>query len=373
MFIARSFQRLLLCVLGLLVLLAGGSPAATAQGLRPAEQKLWSTYQEGQFDAVIEDGLRLLEQRDDEESVGIHHMLGRVFVATDRHERAISHLTQSLSPDASASIRAWSLNFLGKAHYQRGNVAAADSAFRASRDLRASENSTRSSARWRRVLGFDEMYRKWTRIETDPFILFVSPNVAVSADQLRTRYQSAYKNIARFFGEELDRAVRIFVWASRQEGKRHGVDVGFANPEYAVIHAEVSQTPGHELAHIFENRVLSPAHQTGLISEGMAVYLDQTDRDRLRVARQAVREASSSVAMDEWWQKPPKAWAQIPAELRYPVAGAFVAHLAERGSQEQLFQLLRDQRWERAREIYGPETLTAWIDAFESSLSGEAQ
>ena len=67
------------------------------------------------------------------------------------------------------------------------------------------------------------------------------------------------------------------------------------------------------------------------------------------------------------------AWAQIPERLRSSVAGAFVAHLRERGGSEKLRRLLRDQWIERAREIYGTDSLDRWVQAFEARLkAGDA-
>lgn len=360
-------------LLSLAVVLLSVLSTAHAQGQRdrgpsPSVKKLWAAYQKGHLETVIKRGERLIERNGGGNPVDLHHIVGRALVASDQHDRAISHLKRTLSPDAPAHTRAWSLNFLGKAHYQLGHLAAADSAFRASRDMRATENSTKSSGRWMRVLGFDEMYNQWMRTNTDRFTLFGSPRVETSTDRLVERYASAWNDLATFFGGAPDRQVRLFVWASREEAKQRGLTIGFAEPEYAVVHKEVSQTSGHELAHVFEDRVLSPSHQAGLISEGLAVYLDQTGRDRLETARQALGETGGQVSIQDWWKKNPEAWAQLSGRIRYPVAGAFVAYLAERGGRKTLLQLLRDQRLERARTIYGADTLSGWIASFEAKL-----
>lgn len=366
----RTMGRLLLslAVTLLSVLSTAHAQEKGNRGPSPKVKKLWGTYQKGHLETVIKRGERLIERNGGGNAVDLHHIVGRALVATGQHDRAISHLKRTLSSEVPAHTRAWSLNFLGKAHYQLGHFAAADSAFRASRNMQATENSTESSERWMRDLGFDEMYSEWTRADTDRFTLFVSSRVEASTDRLVERYGSAWNDLASFFGGTPDQQVRLFVWASRQEAKQHGLNVGFANPEYAVIHKEVSQTSGHELAHVFEDRVLSPSHQAGLISEGIAVYLDQTGRDRLETARQALGETGKQVSMRDWWRKDPDAWAQIPGRIRYPVAGAFVAYLAERGGKKNLLQLLHDQRLERARTIYGADTLSSWIASFEAKL-----
>jgi len=50
------------------------------------------------------------------------------------------------------------------------------------------------------------------------------------------------------------------------------------------------------------------------------------------------------------------------------MAGAFVAHLAERGARAPLLRLLRDQRPDRVRTIHGADTLSSWMASLEARL-----
>lgn len=365
------FHRLLGALL-IPVLLGTGGAVRAQHEPGPEAKRLWQLYRAGQHEAVIREGRRLLDTGAGDATT-LHHIVGRALVATGRYEPAVAQLRHALSPEPPPHSRAWSLNYMGRAQYQLGHLAAADSAFRASRDMMATTRSAESSGRWMRVLGFDAMYEAWTRAENDTIALFVSPRVEVGAERLLTRYQSAYESIVDGLDAALKRRVRMFVWASADDAGKRRMEIGVAHPTYAVIHTAVGAPPGHELTHVVVDRALDPSHQVGLIREGIAGALDQSGRDRLQGARRAVAAADEPVSIRAWWAMGADAWAQIPERLRLSVAGAFVVHLRDRGGSEKLRRLLRDQRMERARQIYGTDSLDRWIQSFEGRLkAGDA-
>lgn len=366
----RKLRRASAALLTCLLLGLGGRPAA-GQNLDSQTKQIWQAYQAQKFETVIEQGRRIIAERKTGDALMIRLAVGRALVVTGQHASALPHLRKVATSEGPDHARAWALNFLGKAHYRLGHLEESKAAFHRSRDMQATENSTRSSQRWMYTLGFDEMYESWTQVETQHLRIFASPKLGISRNRLEQRYESAYRAMAGFFADTLDRDIRLFLWASASEAKQVGIEVGFARPDLFLIHAEIGQTPGHELAHVFEDQVLSPSYQAGLISEGVAVYLDQTNRNRLETARQAVRTTDGQVSIQDWWQRSPEEWTQIPSRVRYPVAGAFVAHLAERGGKERLLQLLQNQRLEEAQAVYGPDTLSRWITSFEALLEKE--
>lgn len=59
------------------------------------------------------------------------------------------------------------------------------------------------------------------------------------------------------------------------------------------MHAHVNQTPGHEITHVVVDQEIDPDPKTELINEGLAVYFDQTERDRYAEARAALEKSES--------------------------------------------------------------------------------
>jgi hypothetical protein len=114
----------------------------------------------------------------------------------------------------------------------------------------------------------------------------------------------------------------------------------------------VNQTVGHEITHLAVYHGAQPTQRTGLINEGLAVYFDQSGRDRYATARAALAAAGrKTVSIETLWTD----WASVPPRVSYPVAGAFVHHLMERGGPAAIKQLARHQTLDRAQQIYGDD------------------
>ena len=77
-----------------------------------------------------------------------------------------------------------------------------------------------------------------------------------------------------------------------------------------------------------------------------------------------MREAGlESISLTQLWQGL-RSKADV---VTYPVAGAWVERLRQKGGDEKLKELLRRQTLESARGIYGEE-LEKWIKEFEQDL-----
>jgi hypothetical protein len=60
-------------------------------------------------------------------------------------------------------------------------------------------------------------------------------------------------------------------------------------------------------------------------------------------------------------------WSLLPVEISYPLAGAWVAVLIERGGRAAFLEFFRDQSLAHARQVYGAD-LQTWLDEFDASL-----
>ncbi len=133
-----------------------------------------------------------------------------------------------------------------------------------------------------------------------------------------------------------------------------------------LVHARADQTVGHEMTHVISHHATHPKHVTGLINEGIAVYHDQTGRDQMALAREALANAVQlpiQVELAALWED----WSLMEVDVSYPVGGAWVKALIEKGGKEKFLEFFKDQRLANAREVYGSD-LQGWMDEFTSTL-----
>ena len=121
------------------------------------------------------------------------------------------------------------------------------------------------------------------------------------------------------------------------------------------------------MTHVISSRALQPDFVVGLINEGIAVYHDQTSRNQFELARKALADASTSqvpVALGALWED----WSLLPTEISYPLAGAWVANLIEKGGKATFLEFFKKQSLAHARQVYGAD-LQSWMDEFDAALS----
>lgn len=343
-------HRWALCVL---VLLIGGALASKPACAQDAQVKaVWRLYQQRQLERAIDEGNALLDERPDDPA--LHLVVGRALVDDGQFARAVPYLERADALDAPPTwVSAWALNFLGKAAFALGRREMSRAAFRESVQLEATRNATRSSRRWLTTLGLTPRYDDWATQETEHFVFRFEPALnGIDQPAFAAARETAFQALADTFGvAELPHKVQFFVWPSNDAAREAGLPpLGFARPAYGFIHARVNQTIGHEITHIAVHRGARPEQKTGLINEGIAVYFDQSGRDRYAAARAALQQhGTESVSIRTLWSD----WGALPSRVTYPVAGAFVQGLIEAGGMSKLKQLARHQTLDRAQQIYG--------------------
>lgn len=262
---------------------------------------------------------------------------------------------------------AWAQFYLGYIAVLEGNDELGRALWNEVREAKLTQNVARNADGHLSGFALAEAFADWRHLETAHCRFTFSPALADRDLQaFADEHEAAWKYLTGFFGGEPPWQVRYVVWSSKEEALRvAGIkDLGFARPEACLVHCRWDQTVGHELAHVVSYQALKPKSRTALINEGLAVSLDLTGRDRLATARQAVAAAGlDSLDLAALWENPPtdqEAWF-------YPVAGAWVQSLQERGGKDALFQLCREQTLANARVVYG-ESLGEWMDAFVAKL-----
>lgn len=344
---------------------------ARAQEAGPADA-LWPLYQQGDFDAVVRRGKELLISG--EETAQVNLAVGRALADQGHGAEAEVFLRRAADLDATDKtwVYAWAYVYLGNAAWARGEPDAARQAWILARDAGATRNATRAATMNLVGLGLDESFASWPGFTTDHFaFLFSDRLVDLDRTAYAREHEEAYAAISAWFGGGPERPIRFVVWADQDEATAAGMpELGFARPELNLVHCLVQQTVGHEMTHVIASAALQPTVRTGLIKEGTAVYHDRTGRDRLAVARRALAAATTEaggplppVSLRALWDD----WSLLPTVVSYPLAGAWVERLVEKGGREKFLAFYKGQSREHARQVYGAD-LEGWIDGFEADL-----
>lgn len=340
------------------LLAASQLPAAT-------QEEIWKVYRAGDATKAAQLGVEAIHAKPDD--IDLRQVTGRALVASCQYSAALPHLERVVRLDTGQTWQsAWALAYAGIAHYALGDSAKSQAALEASLRLRATRNVEAFARQTRTLLGFDATYTNWSRLETAHFCFHFSPDLApVVTNRFAGLRETAFEKINAFFGTSLPKKIDFFVWRRSEDAEQAGLPrLGFARPDLCIVHSTYKQTVGHEMTHVISGQGTLTGKKAALINEGLAVYFDQTRRDRLATARRAVREAKlESVSLLALWQN----LRSQPETIAYPVAGAFVERLQDRGGDAKLKALVGDQTLETARRIYGDD-LGKWIKEFELDL-----
>ncbi len=349
--------------------------ASAAFAQEAPETELWDLYKTGQFPEVVAKGQALLNTGT--VSAQVELAVGRALVDLGQPEAGLPYLKRAGDQDPNRTwVYAWAQNYLGNAQALLGNLPAARQAYQLARDCGATRNATRTAGRSLRGLGLDAYYDDWIVEETAHFVFSFSPRLGIIDRQgFVAEREEAFTAISDWFGGKPSRKIRFFVWSDHVEAELAGLPpLGFSRPEFYLIHAHVGQTRGHEITHVISHHALVPGAKTGLINEGISVVHDQTGRNRMETARQAIAMGERGLGDSPF----------VPVELRalwqdfdlldttfsYPIAAAFVDHLLTRGGKANFLAFFPDQTYAHAQAIYGT-ALETWIDEFEVDLFGQ--
>lgn len=340
------------------LLAASQLPAAT-------QEEIWKVYRAGDATKAAQLGVEAIHAKPDD--IDLRQVTGRALVASHQYSAALPHLERVVRLDTGRTWQsAWALAYAGIAHYALGDPAKSQAALEESLRLRATRNVEAFARQTRTLLGFGATYTNWSRLETAHFCFHFSPDLAPGVtNRFADLREAAFEKINAFFGASLPKKIDFFVWRRSEDAEQAGLPrLGFARPDLCIVHSTYKQTVGHEMTHVISGQGIPPGKKTALINEGLAVYFDQTRRDRLASARQAMREAKlESVSLAELWLN----LRTKQDNVTYPVAGAFIERLRNRGGDDKLKQLARDETREAARRLYGDD-LEKWIKEFELEL-----
>jgi hypothetical protein len=322
-------------------------------------------YNQGNYKETITKGLLYLNTHPGD--VLVSHLVGRAYTELADYNKAIPYLDIAVInfDPARSWIKGWALAYRGVCRFFGKAYAGSLQDFKDCAVLNATLNSVNFANAYRYLYFKTADTTRWVVKESDLLkCYFQKGEITANNSKFLAAHDTAYARICRYFGVTLDKKPDCFFWTDTADARLvFGSPLGFASSRKFQINSRLDQTKGHELAHVVCYQALHPILGSKLINEGVAVYLDQTVRDRLQVAKDAM--AGAPLNMGDFWANN-----QNSNNAMYPVAGAFIEFLAGKGSKEQLFRLLTYQIRDSALSIYS--NYEALEDEFESKFSTTA-
>jgi len=211
-------------------------------------------------------------------------------------------------------------------------------------------------------------FDSWNKRETENFVFYFQPSTKVTnIDEFVQAREQAFKKINSIFKAKLPKKIDFFVWNSNEDAlKEIGRTLGFAISSSCTIHSRYEQTLGHKMTHIIVGNAGGFYRATGLINEGLATYFDQTNQDKLLIAKEALRKSKNlKISIKDLWLNWP---GEMIGEFHtYPLAAAFVKYLIQEEGIDKVLELAKNQTYENALNIYGGR-IDELITEFEKLL-----
>lgn len=304
-------------------------------------------YSQREYQKAIDLGLEELKGYPNHPNLNL--LVGRAYADFMQFKTAIPFLEKgTVVEDNPDWVRAWSYGYLGNCYYATGEYQKSKEALNSCVKLNATKNATSYAQKRIDAFQLSSFYSDWEIVETETirFHFQKSKNIADVGLFVSARVK-AYEDINRFFSATPYKKIDFYVWDNpKQAKKKLGQELGFANSNLCIINSRNNQTRGHEIAHILVTYGTSPIKTTRLINEGVATYFDQTSRDRMQVAREAL--GGKELHIIDLWEN----LKNYPDEYNYTIGAALIAYLLEKGNEQQLRSLLKEQTVTSARNIY---------------------
>jgi len=325
------------------------------------KSEMSNAFKNKEFEKVIELGKQVLESEpnDFDGLLGI----GKAYNILNEFENAIAYLEKALNCSEQDWQFAWSNIELIESNFSIGNIEQAKEYYKKSLEYKGTKNSTKKLRGLALLFGFDKVYKNWKIIETENIIFhFQNGNSISDKEQFIAERQKAFSNINDFFQSDLPKKIDFFVWKSNDEAiKVLNKSLGFTKPKYCISHNRDNQTKGHEIAHNISFWLDKANKRNRLINEGIGVYFDQTNKNRLKKAQKETQ--NQKIDIKEFWNNGNK----YSEQILYPVAGAFVENLILL-DKKKFLELCKNQSYENAELIYGGE-LEKIISEFNKQLN----
>jgi tetratricopeptide (TPR) repeat protein len=302
--------------------------------------------------------------KDDPQNIDYTAVLGRALVDIGQYSEAIP-LLKFVAENDNSWQKAWSVGYLGSAYFMLADYENSKAALQTATQLNITKNATAYAGRNWLLFGYDPFFADWKTGETAHIRFHFQNMGATEMESFMQSREKAFETINSFFGSVLPKKIDFFVWQSKDDAlKILKANLGFADPQFCVIHAHFQQTRGHELTHVISGYSGKIQKKTGLINEGTAVCFDLSNNNRKEMVKTWVQTNNLKIDIKDAWNN----WSKYPQELSYPLSGLFVEELISRFGKEKFLEFFTNQTYENALKVFGLETDTV-IEEFQNSFN----
>lgn len=305
--------------------------------------KLWEKYYQKEYKYVLDESLPLLI--DYPNNMNLNLLIGRAFTDNGNSNEAILYLKKVIENDINKPNIAWSMAYLGRCYYNIDSIDLAKKYLNTCIKVNATNNATREAYKYLEFFSISQFYDSWTLVETDNYRFHFQNS---KYDKEYVKYMSKlFIDLNKFFNSRTLKKLDFFVWEDPIEAQaRLKMNLAFANYSTVSVHTTYKNTKGHELTHILCFFGLNPKNINNLITEGVAVYFDQTNRNRMKVAQEFLNGKKINI-IDLWTNT-----SNYSRDYCYPIGGALIDFLLKTGTEQQLKEILKDQSIDNAKKIY---------------------
>lgn len=182
---------------------------------------------------------------------------------------------------------------------------------------------------------------------------FVDPISPLERKIFIKKNSDAFGRISRFIGSEnhnsVSKKIDIYCYTTRQD--KIGNSLSYADNGMKTIHTNVGDSKGHEIAHILFNSIHESMKRNKFIDEGIATFFDEgfTYSEYMKKYENVV----PNFDLLEVWNNKEIVFSNKPGLHNF--AGAFVGFLIETFGKNQFIEFIRDESYENARLLFGPD------------------
>jgi len=331
------------------------------------EEELGRLYVDKKYGLLLEKTETILKEEPNNAFVNL--VRGRVFVDQFMFTEGKHYIQEAIENDKDKSwIKAWGLNYLAMIEYASGNKVNAKRYLEDCLIMSSTKNVSKSSKGLLILLGLDDYYVNFDKIETEHFVFYFQPETVVpDKNEFIESREKAFIETNNFFNTNLPKKIDFIVWNNNSDAQKVGIkELGFARPEFCCIHTKANQTIGHELTHVITHYITINPIKTRFINEGTSVAFDMTSKSKLELAQgyKVTEGFEGKILIIDAWKNPDK----YPEWVYYPLAGEFIKRLIAKGGNEKFLKLITNQKYEYAKELYG-QILEEVIEELEKEIN----
>ena len=335
-----------------------------ANGQNSTMNDLWKLYNSHDYKSVIDKAKPLLDNETN--NIDLNLMIGRSYADLTDYKNAIPYLEfAELNDTYNSWQKAWALSYLGTCYFMLQDY---DDSKRSIDDcikLNATKNATNSAYGQSLLFGFSEFYKTWKIVETDKFRFHFQNLSDAEIEKYTSLREIAYKEINDFFKNSLPKKIDFYVWESREDAKKIlRTNLGFAKPNFCIVHTHYQQTLGHEMTHVISNYSVEMIQKTSLINEGTSVFFDQSNQDKKQFVKDWIQANDQKVDIQAIWKKR----LDYPIDLSYPLSGLFIKELIDQFGRDKFLEFFGNQTYEHAKLVFG-DKLDQVIQEFENKIN----